>query len=1030
MVCACEDNLVFMCPHKVVEHLSENSAYTHSPAPLPHNEIIKLLKHLQERCQYFEGLFSNQAALLVKDLKEKGEIYQKRKAKEIEELNVEIESLKRSLMEKEKEVSNNSLEIKRLREIEVQVKEWEAKVFGLERDNSQQKSEIEQLSSEISDLKQKALEKEFFKSKAEELETLNANLRKSTEEQEKKVKERDVQISSLNAELEEKGLKIKDLGFQIDELKEDKIQYEFLQKKFKELEEENTSNKKLMDDYYRKYKEGSYKITSLNSELSEKDKEIQSLRSQLEELKLEKVMKEDLEKRLKTSTEENSKLREEANEYNRRLKEKELENSKLRSQGEQKEKQIQSLNSKLREIDILKQEKEELSRNLEQLRTEKEGLKKQLEEHFEDLKQTEQKIAFLNSQLNEKSALADDLESKLRNYEKENSQQLNEERDQNQKNRSKIAQLEKELEALRKEISAKDQEFKDLKSRLSESEEDKARLEQRVAELFQENTEKLAEMEKRNKASGEAILKEKHLRILCANYRKQNVLTVSCLMNEWKLYYKLLKDEGCKEDVHETEEAEESAAITLETEKNQLLRENVLMREYQKLEKVSKPMSTTNLFKFLEEMMDNKYKTDQKDYEDKRQPRTITDFTMEYLNRKFGILSLALKFLAQFMPTLKGLVGQGHKYAEFYARLLQVFHKDPVPYNLGLYLVKARIRFLELIEKANRLKERFGIKSNTTAGVTHGKAANEYAGTGGEAMLDDVLDMVYVDFTTDSESGTLMLKLLKPSTVSFNNHIAFLISHKMKRAGKRPEEIFRLLDKDSGGSIDADEFIKGTKSDLDLWLNDEDIKKFFVNVDTSGNGELELDEFLACINFEKYDKCAKSSEYVVTKSNYLNSLIEVYDFRQLRDAVKLEKMMSQRNLSELNVMEFDNFITTLDSGIPPARIQEFFTEALLLSEKRESNIVTKSAFIRFCVRNGIGGYGLGSFVIRELFDRLGERNFAAEFSRSASQLKMEETKSSKRRSVKLPKGESPMVLQTETIKEETTERKRSSTLKH
>lgn len=265
-------------------------------------------------------------------------------------------------------------------------------------------------------------------------------------------------------------------------------------------------------------------------------------------------------------------------------------------------------------------------------------------------------------------------------------------------------------------------------------------------------------------------------------------------------------------------EAEAQTRENIQQEKTKLLRENLILDQFSKVEvRSERPMSYVNLFRFFEDMMDNKHKTDLKDLQDRRRPRSMTEFLMEYLNRRFGIESLAMKTLGQLLPALKSLANEGHPYARLFARLLQIFHPDPVPYNLSLYLVKARIEFHHYIEKAEKIKEALSLKPNKeSSNKTHGKAAYEHAGTGGEAMIVDIIDHIYMLFEEDPESGTLMIEKICPDKVDFNDFVAFLIANKMRKKGKKPEDIFLQLDKDHGGSLDAVEFIQGAKGDLEV----------------------------------------------------------------------------------------------------------------------------------------------------------------------------------------------------------------------
>ena len=165
------------------------------------------------------------------------------------------------------------------------------------------------------------------------------------------------------------------------------------------------------------------------------------------------------------------------------------------------------------------------------------------------------------------------------------------------------------------------------------------------------------------------------------------------------------------EPVNVTEEDDEEelksdyivADQLINEENKQLLEINPIMISYKLIQgKAEKPMTYLNIFKFLEEIMDKKFETDKKDIKDSRQLRSMTEFMMESLQRKFGIQDLILKFLGQFIPGFYKLYHEGHKYAIFFARLLQLFHPEPVQYSLALYLVKIRMEFHPLIDKYDR----------------------------------------------------------------------------------------------------------------------------------------------------------------------------------------------------------------------------------------------------------------------------------------------------------------------------------------
>ena len=289
---------------------------------------------------------------------------------------------------------------------------------------------------------------------------------------------------------------------------------------------------------------------------------------------------------------------------------------------------------------------------------------------------------------------------------------------------------------------------------------------------------------------------------------------------------------------------------TLQELNKVLIETNPIMISYKNIQgKPIVPLSYINVFKFLEEMMDKKYESDKKDIHDMRQMKSMTEFMMEHISRNFGVQTLALKFVAQFIPGLYQVYSQGHIYAIFFARILQLFHSDPVPYSLSLYLVRIRMEFSPLIEKYERF---LGLnkKNNSQTEKNHGRSGYEDAGTGGLALLGDVIELVYNIFSSDKESGTKALDLLKPALVSVEDYVAFKICHKMAKLGKTPEMIFNILDKDKGGTIDPNEFLTGTKEDLDLWIPDSMLEKLLKSLTNTENNEITKEAFMSRINLK------------------------------------------------------------------------------------------------------------------------------------------------------------------------------------
>lgn len=408
-----------------------------------------------------------------------------------------------------------------------------------------------------------------------------------------------------------------------------------------------------------------------------------------------------------------------------------------------------------------------------------------------------------------------------------------------------------------------------------------------------------------------------------------------------------------------------AADKAIEEDNNQLLNSNPIVSSYKSLDsKAEKPMSYMNVFKFLEGLMDKKFEADKQDSNDGKALMPMPTFMMDTLVKSFGIQSLALKFLGQFIPGFHQIVKDGHQYGVFFARLLQMFHPDPVPLGLAAYLVRARMDFHPLIEKYERSQSEVG-RDTKKKGDTYGRSAYEAAGTGGLAFVGDAMELIYQLFRGDREGGEKALELIKPSNVTIEDYVAYKICHKMARLGKTPEMIFSLIDKDQGGTIDIQEFITGTKEDLDLWISDENVTKLLKHLDTNNTREISKEAFMAKINMKFLIECNKNPVWVVSKATFLIALLEVFKFKERKMAAHLHPKCASCG-SELSKDVFSGIINQYDPNLEAENVSKLFEEARSPDKK-----VIFTGTIRVIAKYGFGD--LKAFKIREFMLELSKR---------------------------------------------------------
>ena len=581
---------------------------------------------------------------------------------------------------------------------------------------------------------------------------------------------------------------------------------------------------------------------------------------------------------------------------------------------------------------------------------ENEASRRELEIQLTDLKRKAEDLKQENDQLKFKTRAAAQAQTDLASAQKEN-QKLQMRLDFIEKTNDKIEEASDMARKVAEDLSSKDSQITDLNNEIE-------RLKQEIAKL----------VNKHNLSMSRSFLIR-----LCHAFKEQQ----GTAYRKWKVYKKVIpktfevSDSAPVAKLHDEQENsfEDDYKIADENiakENQELVQKNPVMALYNSLqEKGDKTLSVVSFYKFMEELMDKKFLSDKQDLAEQREIRSMMDFLPDYLTKTLGIQSLALKFLAQMVPSVHSLLADGHVYAAFYARLMNLFQPDPVYHALAVYLVKVRMEFQPLLDKYERtMTEPVKKADKKKKPQNTSKNTYEVAVTGGKALLTDVIELVYQLFAGDREAGLKALELLKPENVTHEDFVAFKICHKMAKLGKTPEMIFNLLDKDHGGTIDSQEFITGTKDDLDLWISDENVKKLMAQLDTEGKGEVSKEAFMEKISMKALMQWNKDTSFAVTKASFLNALVEVHKFKHRKLAVKLNIEFKKINKAALELNEFTGVVEELDSSLAKQDIEKMFHEAAGPGKKS----VNLQQVIRVASKYGLGD--VKSFRVRELLIQL------------------------------------------------------------
>ena len=924
----------------------------------------------------------------------------KKKAQEIDEIPTETQSDHATRVDKRLDLLS-ALELvdsELLKELNNTLQQKEAKIQDMQ-------GHINEIEKESQDLAQKLQEASGSADKlAEDLKKMQDKV----DDQEKLIRSQGDMLGNTNDEntkmLEKLNKDLQDRDKELRELKEkfgDEVAA--LNDLLSQAEADKEKNKQLIEEMQQNLDSLQKQVKDQADELAGKDDEINSLKDQVANLESELKQKE--EELLNQAYDLKLKDDELA------AKDAELQDSlskldELADELKAKDQQLSDLDNdlKLKNIEILDQAKqiknqEDLiaakENDLQQQASELKGLQDSLKDKEAELIEKNEDLAKADNLINVQKQQLDTQKELLQGAESGNNDALSKLSEEAAKNSKDLLDKNLELERLRRELEEREKERDQLSSDL-------------------ESSSKSVEDLQNKLTTAEAAHKKGQVRHVLQIFKKKQ----GKLFKVWVRYSPdkqqviQLVDTDDLDFIDEVEEVELKndyiIADQLIDEENRILIEtNPIMIQYKQIEgKTEKPMSYVNIFKFLEDLMDKKFETDKKDIKDLRQMRSMTEFMMESLQRQFGIQSLALKFLGQFIPGFYQIYGENHKYAIFFARLLQLFHPEPVTYSLALFLVKARTDFYPLIEKFERVMHDHGKKDiMKKADQTHGRSAYEAAATGGLAFVSDVIELVYSIFGGDRDSGTKALEIMKPENVTHEDFVLYKICHKMAKLGQTPEQIFNTLDKDGGGSISDKEFITGIKKDLDLWISESNISKLMKRMDTEGTGELSKEVFMKEINMKTFAEKNRNEIWTISKATFLIAMIEVYKFNQRRLTAHLNPKFSKFQKQALDKEEFEELMLGYETSLSVYDVEKLFNEAMSIdpSSVGASFKATTSIMCKY------GFSYLKSFKIKELMENLTSRKTIVDVSLTPAEgpkrlfpsisISSEESKRDKNRSI-------------------------------
>ena len=328
------------------------------------------------------------------------------------------------------------------------------------------------------------------------------------------------------------------------------------------------------------------------------------------------------------------------------------------------------------------------------------------------------------------------------------------------------------------------------------------------------------------------------------------------------------------------------------------------------------PMSIQKVLKLFEEMLDLKHAQDLRDLQEKRKPKTVPEFFIDFLNRSFGLKHLALKSLNQIMPVLLNNVNSG--VLELFCKFLHIKVIEPAGYTISLFLIKIRNDFNILMGKSGNKVGKGGRDSQNSQSFLKVE--------GGAAYLSDVFVLVYSLFEKNRLARSLLVQFLQPESVSTEDYFLFHVCFKMARAPISPEELFDLIDSKKLKILPINTLVNGISRVLDLGLNSDTLKIIISILDPKSIGKINKESFALKLSQKAYLKNVKSEKFTVSKFRFLNCTLEVYNKLKLKNLAVILNNLKDTDQEFYEFEEFKSTVKRIDESVSEEFLEFLFEE--------------------------------------------------------------------------------------------------------
>lgn len=643
----------------------------------------------------------------------------------------------------------------------------------------------------------------------------------------------------------------------------------------------------------------------------------------------------------------------------------------------------------------LTQEKKYLQEKLSDLQKANESLDDKLKNCIQEYKQSLEKIYELEGKLREENLKKNEsgeksLRKALRKIERLTEKVRNSEEKENQAYQ-KLQQAEEEFERIKQELvhssAQQTREIEILQARLKsqenffekelkkaqlslESAKDEAKKQEIQCEFFKSELEKFSDIEKKLENSlpeNLKSLKDSFAENSSKNFESLSMQIDLILQEKEKLRKKLQKTESELQII--SEECQNLHKLKFESKKDStvslgsiesssksiqdsliiegispsIVFHNPLIEKLSQLRK-EPAMVYSSVWKNLEQMVQEKLKRDKKDIELGKDPQNVADFMFEFLQTQYGLKSLGLKQLKALIVSLEELYRIEHPYATFFCRVLGIFHPRPIPSKVAVGLFAALVQFNSICKKQS-------IKSENFAEVY------EIVQFGGESSVGNVISLVRRIFKEHRLAGERILNSLHAMQPDALELKLLRVCSQLRSAGFSDDSLFP---KDV---LDYSEFVDNLRITLDVWVSQAEAELLCQILDESNTGEVHKSYWKSKINFEDFCNKLETKPAMVTKADFLNSLITEHEYEVLEDYHILRSIIPKGNPITAELASY--YLLQIDANLS-INIQERLFKEALVHDGGQGKEVSSEALSIVILKHNIGGYGKGLFFLNTL----------------------------------------------------------------